>query len=90
MEVDRAGVDRGEGALGLDQAEHLARVALDHRDRVGRGRAQRDPRGDELAAARQQPPAAPGAARRRRPAARPARASPRRRSRRRRRPSGSS
>ena len=41
VEVDRAGVDRGEGALGLDQAEHLPRVALDHRDRVGRGRAQR-------------------------------------------------
>ena len=43
VEVDRAGVDRREGALGLDQAEHLARLALDHRDRVGRGRAQRDP-----------------------------------------------
>ena len=53
MEVDRAGVDRGEGALGLDQAEHLARVALDHRDRVRRGRAQRDLAGDEPAAARQ-------------------------------------
>ena len=37
--------------------EHLARVALDHRDRVGRGRAQRDPRGDELAAPRRQPAA---------------------------------
>ena len=57
MQVDGAGVDRREGALGLDQAEHLARVALDHRDRVGRGRAQRDLRGDELAAARQQPAA---------------------------------
>ena len=57
MEVDRARVDRGEGALGLDQAEHLARLALDHRDRVGRGRAQRDLGGDELAAARHDPPA---------------------------------
>ena len=59
MEVDRAGVDRREGALGLDQAEHLARVALDHRDRVGRGRAQRHLGGDELAAARHHPPARP-------------------------------
>ena len=43
VEVDGAGMDRREGALGLDQAEHLPRLALDHRDRVGRGRAQRDP-----------------------------------------------
>ena len=57
VEVDRAGVDRREGALGLDQAEHLPRLALDHRDRVGRGRAQRDLGGDELAAPRHQPPA---------------------------------
>ena len=59
MEVDRAGVDRGEGALGLDQAEHLARVALDNGDRVGRGRAQRHLRRDELAAARHHPPSRP-------------------------------
>ena len=57
VKVDGAGMDRGEGALGLDQAEHLARVALDHRNRVGRGGAQGDLRGDELAAPRQQPPA---------------------------------
>ena len=59
VQVDRARVDRREGPLGLDQAEHLARVALDHRDRVGRGRAQRDLGGDELAAARQDPGARP-------------------------------
>ena len=70
VEVDRAGVDRGEGALGLDQAEHLARLALDHRDRVGRGRAQRDLGGDELAAARHHPPARLAQLARRRRAAR--------------------
>ena len=82
VQVDRPGVDRGEGALGLDQAEHLARVALDHRDGVGRGGAQRDPGGDEAASPRQAAGRRPGAARRRRPAAPPARASPRRRPRR--------
>ena len=71
VEVDRARVDRREGPLGLDQAEHLARVALDHRDRVGRGRAQRDLRGDELAAARQQPAAGAAQLPRRRQPLRP-------------------
>src|SRR4029077_15608164 len=35
VEVDRAGMDRREGALGLDHPQHLPRLALDHRDRVG-------------------------------------------------------
>ena len=49
MQVDRAGVDRGEGALGLDLADHLARGGVDDREAVGGGRAQRDPAGDEVA-----------------------------------------
>ena len=42
MQVDGARVDGGEGALGLDRADHLAGGAVDHGDRVRRGRTQRD------------------------------------------------
>src|SRR3954470_23613496 len=35
-------MNRGEGPFGLDRSEHLARAAVDHRDRVSRRRAQGD------------------------------------------------
>ena len=45
MQVDGAVVDGRVRALELDEAEQRARLLLDDRDRVGRGRAQRDARG---------------------------------------------
>ena len=42
VEVDRAFVHRRVGARALDQAEHRAARAVDDRERVGVGRAQRD------------------------------------------------
>ena len=57
MEIDGPGMDRREGPLRLDQAEHLPGVALDHGHRARRRRAQGDLGRDELAA-RRHPPAA--------------------------------
>ena len=53
MQVDGAGMDGGEGPLGLDRAQELARACLDDRHRVRRCRAQRDVAGREARAARQ-------------------------------------
>ncbi len=58
VQVDRPRVDRREGALRLDLAEHLARRALDDGDRVERRRAQGDLAGREARAARQVAPVA--------------------------------
>src|SRR5690606_20402500 len=41
-QIDGARMHGREGALGLDQAEHLPGTRVDDRDRVERGRAQRD------------------------------------------------
>src|SRR5918995_5673619 len=61
MEVDGAGMDGGEGALGLDVAQHLAGGGVDYGHAVrGRG-AQGDSAGDELPAASQVAVRAPAA-----------------------------
>ena len=61
MEVDGAVVHRRVGALALDQAEHGAGRRVDHRERVGARRAQRDAGGRVVAARpRRSPPACGG------------------------------
>ena len=58
VQVDRAVVHRPVGARGLHRADHLAALGLDHRHRVRRRAAQRDPGRRVALAARQ---VAPGA-----------------------------
>ena len=53
VHVDRAGMDGGVRALGLDGADHLAALLVDDGEGVDRRRPQRDPPGREPVAARQ-------------------------------------
>src|SRR5439155_25397984 len=53
VEVDGAGVDRGEGALGLHRADQLPGTGLDHGNRVWRGGPQRHLAGGKPRAPRQ-------------------------------------
>ena len=50
MQVDRAVVHRRVGALALGDAEHRTGLLVDDRERVGRRRAQAEPRGRVVAA----------------------------------------
>ena len=53
VQVDRSRMNGRERPLGLHRPEQLARVSLDDRHRVGRGRAKRDVGRGEVRAARQ-------------------------------------
>ena len=59
MEVDRAVVNRRAGARRFDRADQFALFDVDHADRIGRGRAERNARGGEVLRRPQRETAAP-------------------------------